>query len=658
MRRLIQIVTFCICTVFSYNSVAQVNRASLVGAYIYNFGRYTTWPNESTYNNFLIVLVGDDQEITKEVISFSKAQQLKGKPIMVEKYKSVPTVLRKETRLLVLFNDQSAYLPKVLNLIENKNILLVSDRYADKRSVMYNLLDKAGNAVSFEINRANIINQGLQVDPEIILLGGTEIDVAQLYRSSQKTLDTLQNKLNLMKDSLQGLNHQISTTLQLIQQQIDSINAQKELLKLHNTEIESDKKEINAQKSEILNKKELIDKQQLLLDQQKVSMVEHKSELEEQKLYINNQLKEINKSKLLLDSLKTEIDKQHNELGQRDAIIQHQRITVILAFATGILSLIILISLFRGYRNKVKKNKILTEQKEQIEKINNKLEITNKSLYGTITRLNETQSQLVASEKMASLGVLTAGIAHEINNPVNFIYTGINSLSKDINELTLIFNEILQKVNASGDEKIIASINEIDNYEELNEILEIIPQTIDDIKVGAERASDIIKGLRNFSRIDKDSMQFVDIHEGIDSSLLLLRNKFKNHISVVKEYSQLPTIECYPGKLNQAFMNIISNAIDAIEVEGKITIRTSVEDDYVNIQIEDSGKGIAPEVIDKIFDPFFTTKSVGQGVGLGLSITFGIIKEHNGKIDVKSEINRGTIFTISLPCTTNKEKEV
>lgn len=634
----------------SSNSEAQVKRATLIGAYIYNIARYTTWDDENSYNDFLIVMIGNDQEIATEIQSLSKTKELKGKPILFEKYNMPPTNLNKETRLVFLTSDESVNLNTVLNIINDKHILLVTDRISDKRKVMFNLFDNTDNAISFEINRANIINQGLNIDPEIILLGGTEIDVAQLYRTSQKSMDTLQQKMNLMNDSLMELNVKISKTLGIIKQQIDSISIQREMLNAHDVEILSDKLEIDHQKAEILKKKELIDQQKSLLESQSSSINEHKIELEEQRSYIENQLKAINQSKLILDSLQSAIALQNNELGQRDDIIKRQRITVVLAFATGILAIIILMSLINGYLNKIKKNKVLTQQKDQIERINKKLELTNHSLYDTITKLHETQSQLVSSEKMASLGVLTAGIAHEINNPVNFIYTGINSLNKDIIELTQIYKDILQQVNEVGNDELIHAIRNIGNYEDLDEILEIIPQTIDDIKVGAERASDIIKGLRNFSRIDKDSMQVSDIHEGIDSALLLLRNKFKNHITVKKEYQQIPPVECYPGKLNQAFLNILSNAIDAIENEGTITIRTGLLEGQVFIQIEDNGKGIPSEIIDKIFDPFFTTKCVGKGVGLGLSITYGIIQEHHGKIDVKSDQKNGTIFTISLPC--------
>jgi signal transduction histidine kinase len=631
-------------------TVGQIKRTTLVGAYVYNFARYTTWQDEKSYNNFLIVLVGNDQDIINEIESFSKAKELKGKPILFEKYTALPRSLKKHTRVLVLLSDMSSYLTDILKLIGEEDILLVTDRVADKRKVMFNLYDTPKNELTFEINRANIINQGLTIDPEIILLGGTEIDVAALYRTSQKSMDTLQQRMKLMNDSLSTLKGDMQKTSGIIAMQVESIASQRQMLDAHEAIIKTDKLAIDQQKGEIAEKKKLIDQQQGLLLTQKAEITEHGIELQEQRKYIDDQLKKINQSKLILDSLKIAIDKQHSELGHRDEIIKRQRITVVMTIISGLFMLVVLVSLFKGYRNKIKKNQLLTQQKEQIEKINSKLELTNRSLYDTITKLHETQSQLVSSEKMASLGVLTAGIAHEINNPVNFIYTGINSLIKDINELFKILTDLLQKVKESGNEELIQAVKDIENTDDLNELLEIIPQTIYDIKVGAERAADIIKGLRNFSRIDRDSKQVADIHEGIDSSLLLLRNKFKNHITVKKEYKQIPHIECYPGKLNQAFMNILSNAIDAIEKEGAITIRTWSDEEQVFVQIEDTGKGISSDVIDKIFDPFFTTKSVGKGVGLGLSITYGIIQEHNGKIDVKSEQNVGTVFTISLPC--------
>jgi signal transduction histidine kinase len=643
---------FFILIVVSLMSTAQVKRSALVGAYVYNFARYTTWANENRYEDFSIALIGNDKEIIDEILSFSKTKELKGKPIVVEKIDKIPRVLKAGIRMVVLLNDEAFNLGEVVKLIEGKNIVLVSDRIADKDKVMFNLFDTPNSGLSFEINRANIINQGISIDPEIILLGGTVIDVAALYRTSQKSMDTLHERLNLMNDSLATLKGEVSQTLDIIQKQRQSIDSQTRLLDNHELEIKLDKLEIDKQKTEVNRQLELINQQEILLKTQKTSINEHQIELDEQRSFIENQLSEIRRSKTILDSLNAEIEKQHKELGLKGDIIERQKITTWLAIATVILSIIILFILVKRYLEKNEKNKLLIQQKDQIVKINQKLELTNKSLYGTITKLHETQSQLLTSEKMASLGVLTAGIAHEINNPVNFIYTGINSLNKDMDELMKTLAKIIKQVEDKGSEELIKEVSELKKESDLDEVLEIIPQTIIDIKVGAERAADIIKGLRNFSRLDRDSMQLSNIHEGIDSSLLLLRNKFKNHISVKKEFGQIPAIECYPGKLNQAFLNIISNAIDAIEKEGVITIRTWNDDEKVFIQIEDTGKGINEEDISKIFDPFFTTKSVGKGVGLGLSITYGIIHEHHGKIDVKSELNSGTQFTISLPCKT------
>jgi signal transduction histidine kinase len=632
---------------------AQVGRANLIGAYTYNFARYTTWPNEATQDSFKILLISDNEKVIGEFRAFSKTRKIKDKPIGLDVYSSVPHESGNNIRMIILTNEKSDRFYEIYKRIGDRPILLISENFSDKRNVMINLYDTPKHELVFEVNKANIINRNLIIDPEILLLGGTEIDVAGLYRTSQKSLEVLEIRMKLMNDSLSSLNNKISQTLRQIEDQQANISKQKKLFEEQGRELETGRIEINSRRTDIEKFKDIFHQQKDQLENQKTSLEEQLIDLSEQKAYTDLQQKEIRKSKAILDSLTGEINDKNLVLGQQSDIIKRQKLTVILAVIIGLLSLVVLISIINGYRNKVRKNKLLTQQKEEIEKINKKLEATNKSLYSTITKLSETQSQLVSSEKMASLGVLTAGIAHEINNPVNFIYTGINSLRKDYDELIFLIDEIDKTVIEKGSDELVVSVEKIRKNGDFSEIIEIIPQTIDDIKIGAERAADIIKGLRNFSRVDKDSMQLSDIHEGIDSALLLLKNKFKNHITVEKDYKQLPKIECYPGKLNQAFLNLIGNSIDAIEKEGKITIRTWPEGDQVFIQIEDTGKGIPPAIIDKIFDPFFTTKSVGKGVGLGLSITFGIIKDHNGKIDVKSEINSGTIFTISLPCIIN-----
>lgn len=654
MKKLFLSVIFIVLLLISLLPVhAQVDRAGLIGAYTFNFAQYTSWPNEKKQVNFSILLISNNEKLKNEFERFALSKRLKRKPIDLVITSTLPTEITAATRMIILPKEELTHFNPLYKLIDEKPVLLVTEDYPNQRNVMINLFETEKNELAFEVNKANIITHGLSIDPEILLLGGTEIDIANLYRTSQKSIDSLQKKMTNISDSLILLDKKISLTLTTIKEQQDSIQTQKLLLYNQREELNKGLIEIERQKTNIENHQDQIAEQQNLLNNQEKSIKEQLIEISEQHTFNALQQEEIKNGKNTLDSLMSEIDQKNIELIEQGELIKRQKQISLLLIITAILFLIVLALVITGFRNKVRKTKLLTQQKEKIEEINKKLSTTNKSLYETIKRLSETQSQLVASEKMASLGVLTAGIAHEINNPVNFIYTGINSLRKDIEDLLNSIEKINNEINLYGNTELINKIDEIKNENEWEEILEIIPQTIDDIKIGAERAADIIKGLRDFSRIDKDKKQWFNVHEGLESSLLLLKNKFKNQINIVKEYKQLPGIECYPGKLNQAFLNILSNSIDAIEEEGTITIRTSLENDMIKIQVEDTGKGISEENLHKIFDPFFTTKSVGKGTGLGLSITFGIIKEHNGEIDVKSKINCGTIFTISLPCNHN-----
>jgi PAS domain S-box-containing protein len=266
----------------------------------------------------------------------------------------------------------------------------------------------------------------------------------------------------------------------------------------------------------------------------------------------------------------------------------------------------------------------------------------------TLENLKRTQSQLVQSEKMASLGQLVAGIAHEINNPVNFISAGVDSLSTNLEDIRKVL-EIYHKINADNITKKLKEIELLKQKVEYKEAIREINKLIDSIKNGTKRTTEIVKGLRTFSRLDEDILKMADIHEGLDSTLILLHNKYKNRIEIIKNYGNLSQVECYPGQLNQVFMNLLSNAVDAIDDKGTITISTSLSDGLIRISIKDTGHGIPENIREKIFDPFFTTKGVGKGTGLGLSISQSIIEKHKGTITYKSEPGKGTEFTIVLP---------
>ncbi|MEI7500865.1 MAG: two-component regulator propeller domain-containing protein [Bacteroidota bacterium] len=342
------------------------------------------------------------------------------------------------------------------------------------------------------------------------------------------------------------------------------------------------------------------------------------------------------------------------------------------AWFRSLTTLLFLVSLFLLYRWRTA---ALRQRQKQLEKtvkertaevVHQKEEIVcqNEELENTLEHLKKTQSQLIQSEKMASLGMLTAGIAHEINNPVNFINSGAISLQKDYEDLQLIIRAIDQL--PPGAQKLA---NELD----MDELLKIIPQTIEDIKTGVQRTSEIVKGLRNFTRLDSTELREADIIDGIESTLLLLNSKIKDRISVVKEYDErVRFVKCYPGPLNQVFMNLLNNAIDAIDQKIKekpsrpgepeavnlfdqfqIMITTKMIDENekkkVEIVISDNGVGIPEKIRDKLFDPFFTTKEVGKGTGLGLAICHGIIEKHDGQITFESKVDEGSVFTITIP---------
>jgi signal transduction histidine kinase len=301
-------------------------------------------------------------------------------------------------------------------------------------------------------------------------------------------------------------------------------------------------------------------------------------------------------------------------------------------------------------RIKEQKEEVET-QRDEIAKTNEALEKQKRVLEHTLGNLRTTQSQLIQSEKMASVGVLTAGIAHELNNPINFVHGSVNPLRRDMEEVFSVIKKYEEIVTSRKltDEfaEVQALKDKLDYYVLITEIVNLL----EGIEEGAIRSSKIIKGLRSFSRLDKEECVLYDIHEGIDSSLILLENKIKKRIRVKKEYGDVGEIECFPSKLNQVILNILTNSIQAIEGKGEITIQTISSATIIKIIIKDTGAGISPEVKEHIFEPFFTTKDVGKGTGLGLSISFGIIEQHKGNIDVISEPGKGTEFIISLPKT-------
>jgi PAS domain S-box-containing protein len=316
-----------------------------------------------------------------------------------------------------------------------------------------------------------------------------------------------------------------------------------------------------------------------------------------------------------------------------------------------------IVGIGRDITEKVIAENKLKVQTKTLEESNILLAERKEELETTLEQLKKTQSHLIQSEKMASLGILVAGIAHEINNPVNFIYAGVNSIIKDFEDIKVVV-ESLKSIEKNSQD-IIALLTKIEDLKKKYEFelaYSAITETLQDIKLGANRIKEIVEGLSRFSRIENENWKKANIHEEIDNVLILLKNKYKHHIRIIKDYdNSLPLVECYPGKLNQVFMNIINNAIDAIEKEnGDITIKTSLSSDAACISVKDTGRGIKDDDKLRVFDPFFTTKEVGYGLGLGLAISYSIVQEHKGSIKVNSTVNEGAEFIIRIPLSQSK----
>lgn len=306
----------------------------------------------------------------------------------------------------------------------------------------------------------------------------------------------------------------------------------------------------------------------------------------------------------------------------------------------------------------IKEQNVLLENK--VQERTNELNKINEELNKAIANLKNTQTKLVNAEKMATVGQLTAGIAHEINNPINFVSGNIRPLKLDIDDILELIKkyEKFASENRDLDQK---SIDEFRNKIDISLLKTEMNELLSGIEEGAKRTAEIVAGLRNFSRLDESEIKEVNINEGITSTLVLLRSAVPPNTKVITSLGEIPLIECYPGKLNQVFMNVINNAFYAIRVkegdtENKIYIQSYLEKDKIIVEIEDSGIGMSDETRKKIFEPFFSTKKIGEGTGLGMSIVNEIINNHNADIFIDSQLGRGTKVKISLNKTLISKK--
>ncbi len=289
----------------------------------------------------------------------------------------------------------------------------------------------------------------------------------------------------------------------------------------------------------------------------------------------------------------------------------------------------------------------ITERKEMEEALQREKE----EQRALIQELHEARDQLLQNDKMAAIGQLAAGVAHEINNPIGYINSNLGTLKHYVTNL-IELTELYQVWETSIEGKQQELTKHIQNTRDridLDYIKEDLPNLVRESQEGAERVRKIVQDLKEFSHVDEAEWQCVDLHLGLDSTLNIVHNELKYKAEIQKKYAELPQVECIASQLNQVFMNLLVNAAHAIEKQGVITLRTGCEGDSVWVAIEDTGTGIPADKLKHIFEPFYTSKPVGVGTGLGLSLSYSIIKKHHGRIDVTSEVGKGSCFTIHLP---------
>ena len=643
---------------------------------IHKFAQHVEWENEKDIDTFRIGIYGQEPELLAQIMLLNSVK-LKGKPVSINHFTRFNEITK--THVLYLVRDKNMELQRIANRISGNNTLIVTDRSRNQQQIMINFLPLVDGKADFEVNKANILNENLSITPALLLLGGTEVDVAGLYNQSQLSLRKLRNRINEMTDSFQTktkqieqLNQDIQTRNQEIDRKSNEIELQKELYEEQKRELARQQEVMSANATQLANVLKEVELKQQTLDS-KIEMSEiQEEEIKRQREDIERQNATFNELEDQIVKQKKEIEYQISQLSNYANVVARQKVFLFIIIAIFFLVVGLVFFIYRSYKIKRDANKEIEgknrelqrrqeeiiDQSDEIRQASEEITATNEALEDqkrelqlTLENLKMAQSQLIQSEKMASVGVLTAGIAHELNNPINFVSGNVNPLRRDMNDIFTIINKYDHIIEKNKFEETFLDVNTLKNEVDYSFLKKEIVSLLKGIEEGANRSSQIVKGLRSFSRLDEEKYQIYDIHEGIESSLVLLHNKIKGKINIRKEYDDFKDLECFPSKLNQVIMNVLTNSIQAIEDKGEIFIQTISSDIKMKIIIKDNGRGMTPEEKKHIFEPFFTTKEVGKGTGLGLAISFGIIEQHNGNIDVISEPGKGTEFIISLPKT-------
>ena len=620
-----------------FQAFAQTSPENLKTVLVYRIADCVKWKADSS-TVFTIGVLSDNQLLLEKFNELSKVAKINNKPIRIKQINSLNSI----HVLHILYVDKS-YNEAIYEILKQagKNSLIITEENNKLGNFMINLkFDAQKGSYTFVYNRANILFAGLDLKDEIVLLKGTEIEIRQLYLEAKKLSDEQLNLVNELKsqsdvqtkniiiknDSIQKMKGLIDLNQSKITKQV-LVLAQKDSLSSNlNKRIENQQIELNTN---------LLQTKQLLTERNTAEDIIHSYQAK-----INQQANLSNNLTNQISAKQKELVTLNNSLNEKESLIKRQNSWLFVSILIILIVIISVIIISRAYVLTRRARQKIAEQKKELE--------------STLEQLKSTQLQLVQSEKMASLGVFISGIAHEINNPVNFISMGVDAIEKVIEKVIALFAELNKLTPESkGDE--IQQLIELKQKLKFQRSLDAVPEILANIKIGITRTIAITNGLRLYARMDSEEKIYSDINQIIETAILLIKPQLNSEIAIQLNYGHLQQTKVYPGKLSQVFVNILGNAIDAIHSMRKtakkhsISIATNEIEGIIKIEFSDTGNGIPPEVLSKIFDPFYTTKEVGKGTGLGMSIATSIIEEHNGKISARNNPDGGATFKIEIP---------
>lgn len=619
-----------ICLLFYYlcnvNLYSQVlDREVAIAAYIYNFSKNIQWSNESSIKEFNFLIISSDDKLKQNLNNLAKTKKLRNKPVRINFSQNIQSI--ENIHLLFLSKEQEKNFNKIFDKIEGKNILLVTDNFKDKSQIMINFFNVDDGSLKFEINKANIINQHLEIMPDMILLGGSQIDVAALYYEGQQNLKNLKNEIKNIETKLTSLQSVLDVKSKEIINKKDSLIIQSQKIQEQQNILTSQEKSLSLQRIEELNLLKKLENQQILFADYSQKLILQKNKLDSGNKFLFKQKKQ-------MDLQHTQILKQNSVLKQQGSKIQKQRNLVYLLVIIIFLTVLLAISIWNFYRNIRKFNKELNQRvldrTKELHVLNEQLNIElneRKLAEIEIQKLNQTLEQRVA-ERTNQLKVINKelesfsySISHDLRAPLRAIFG---------------FSQILSRRHKD-------SLNE-EGQQYMNYIVE-----------ASVRMEQLINDLLNYSRLGRKSLDLhpVSLKHILNNIYIDFKQKFDEIGANFKVSDNLPDINGDETLLMQIFINLIENAITYRRTAVPLTINIDCEQNQANviIKVSDNGIGIPKEYWEKIFNIFQRLHSEDQypGTGIGLATVKKAVSMLNGTISVESIVDAGSVFIINFP---------